>query len=744
MKLTSSGVDSITHGDVETNKFGFIFNGKMADILSSKLYTDKYYAPVRELICNARDAHVAAGTEDKPFVVHLPCRSEPYFSVRDYGTGLTHDEVVRIFTQYGATTKDDTNEAIGCLGLGSKSPFAYTDEFQVWAYKDGVCNIYLCLKESGVPEDKRFNTCKTTEPNGVEVRFNVSPQDFSAFSDRLAKMFFLRDYMKVVDKSNSFSFLKIPPRMCAIYDFLETDDYRRVIGGDKVSIEMGGVIYKVESQYGEIPELDSFNFKVNYGKKVLIHAEIGDVDVAISREHVELTKKTKQFIKRAIKEFEDVILGKVYNEINKEKGFFRKILRYKTLRNTYGEFAVVKRLTKKYEALCRAIKNFGITSIIPRKRTSAPLYIYNQFSNFTDIVRDMLSGKYPTFVDVSQRSVIPPEIRAAANATDVSLHCIRDVKLILICKKLGIPVKSLADFSKYKPARKKGTNVSRKDHSEDPTYISTSGFSTELLVSRISEVKDAYAKGASIWWFTDEQRRTALDLSTLFKNTLPPFLRKYPVDSRYHEIMNNLDRNSDGIGVVAETPAAIARAEGNSRFINIVEAVKEFMKDKARIKQAVEYAIYDALDKRVRYFASYGVPLCKLFIEKFKLAERDNSTGYTDLIPYIKQVLILHPTVDNKTIVTRPSVLDRAIIDHLYSYPIRVAASDFEGTINDYISKEIPLIRALLRSTYMPSLDLSHYSPGVQEDINEYLRVVCRRLTKELKEASSNTNTNNN
>lgn len=68
---------------------------KSFQILSSSLYANKIRAIIRELSCNAFDSHVAAGKQDVPFYVHFPTYLEPYFYVRDFGIGLTHDQVDR-------------------------------------------------------------------------------------------------------------------------------------------------------------------------------------------------------------------------------------------------------------------------------------------------------------------------------------------------------------------------------------------------------------------------------------------------------------------------------------------------------------------------------------------------------------------------------------------------------------------------------------------------------------------------
>ena len=129
----------------EVGDFKIKASAKAFSILSSGLYANKIRAIVRELSCNAVDSHVASGRTDTPFDVHLPNDLEPWFSIRDYGTGLSHEQVSSIYTTYFESTKTESNDYIGALGLGSKSPFAYTDNFTVTAIKDGKKGIYLSL-----------------------------------------------------------------------------------------------------------------------------------------------------------------------------------------------------------------------------------------------------------------------------------------------------------------------------------------------------------------------------------------------------------------------------------------------------------------------------------------------------------------------------------------------------------------------------------------------------------------------
>lgn len=162
----------------------------MFKILSDKLYSDKILAVIREYGCNAFDAHVMAGTQDKPFDVHLPNNFEPYFFIRDYGTGLSEEEVYDIYTTYGKSTKSDRNDQIGALGLGSKSAFAYVDQFVVQSWHGGMLKTYNAfMDESGEPNIIKMSEEDSTEPNGVKVQLMAKTEDISSFADRAKKVF---------------------------------------------------------------------------------------------------------------------------------------------------------------------------------------------------------------------------------------------------------------------------------------------------------------------------------------------------------------------------------------------------------------------------------------------------------------------------------------------------------------------------------------------------------------------------
>ena len=140
-------------------------------ILSSNLYSDPILAVIRELSCNANDSHKMAGVE-KPFYLHIPLPEEPFFLIRDYGTGIPEDLIYNIYTSYFVSTKVDNENQTGCFGLGSKTPFAIVDEYTVTSYCDGKKISYLMKKVDGLPTVSKISEESSNE-TGLEIKFNI-------------------------------------------------------------------------------------------------------------------------------------------------------------------------------------------------------------------------------------------------------------------------------------------------------------------------------------------------------------------------------------------------------------------------------------------------------------------------------------------------------------------------------------------------------------------------------------------
>src|SRR5579862_6090082 len=94
-------------------------------------YSNKELAPLREYSTNARDSHIASGMPYRPIEITHPTVMEPELKIRDFGKGLTIDQLEEIYFKYWKSTKRNTNDQNGCLGIGAKSAFAYAPFYTV-------------------------------------------------------------------------------------------------------------------------------------------------------------------------------------------------------------------------------------------------------------------------------------------------------------------------------------------------------------------------------------------------------------------------------------------------------------------------------------------------------------------------------------------------------------------------------------------------------------------------------------
>ena len=159
-------------------------NSGLITTLSTTLYSDNFLATVREVICNAWDSHKVSGRRDIPVQIEL---NQQTLMIRDFGKGIPHNKMRDIYFDYGGSTKTASEEETGGFGLGSKSPFSYTDFFNVENNYEGIKGIYTISRGSeetkGMPDMIEITRVPTTE-SGVAVEIPVAdPKDVEKFTD---------------------------------------------------------------------------------------------------------------------------------------------------------------------------------------------------------------------------------------------------------------------------------------------------------------------------------------------------------------------------------------------------------------------------------------------------------------------------------------------------------------------------------------------------------------------------------
>ena len=294
MQLSTYGNAAQVSGVEHTQAFQMQMNSKMFSILTDKLYQNKEGAVIRELSANARDAHVEAGKPDLPFELTLPTWLSDEFKIRDFGTGIDPKKFYDIYTNLGESTKDNDNTTIGAYGLGSKTPFAITDSYTIRNFWNGTVYVYAAFKDAGMPTVSLLGSEATTEANGLEISVDVSNSgNKSSFVKECAKQLAYFEVKPTIVNMDDFEWHSVVDLSQGYH--LKTRYYNQ-----QITIVMGGIPYVASSD-----DLYDKTRDLLRRTEVVLVAELGEVDIPPSRESLELTTKTLQFIEAKVAKIKD-------------------------------------------------------------------------------------------------------------------------------------------------------------------------------------------------------------------------------------------------------------------------------------------------------------------------------------------------------------------------------------------------------------------------------------------------------
>ncbi len=312
MKLEQKVGNVFLSENLVSHKFRVKINRQSFKLLYGDLYSDKVRAIIRELSTNANDSHIAAGKADAPFEVHLPSDLEPYFYVRDFGTGLSPDQICGedgIYITFCDSNKSNSDDYTGCLGLGSKSPLSYTDNFTVESNYNGLKYSYAVFMDAeGQPSITPLGSCETDEPNGMKIEFPVKESDYREFAGKAAEV---------------LSWFKLRPRVIGEANF-EFESHEYLHKTDRYGIRkerqngslviMSNVAYPVDADdftYNKINDIE--RAVLDWGVDLFV--DIGDVEFVPSREKLSLTEKTianvKKYLAEAIQSIKEELEAQV-------------------------------------------------------------------------------------------------------------------------------------------------------------------------------------------------------------------------------------------------------------------------------------------------------------------------------------------------------------------------------------------------------------------------------------------------
>jgi hypothetical protein len=270
-------------------------------------YSNTRLAVVREISANALDANLEANAS-RPIEVKLPTSMNPSFAVRDFGGGLSKEDVFGLYSKYGKSTKRTSNNYIGAFGIGKFAPLSYGDSFTCTSFHGGLKIAYnIFVDESDDTKIVELFSEPSNEPTGLNIEVAISDGDISDFKDickKFFKFFSKEDMPKFIGVEEDF--IKENKITLEAKDdswfFLDEDSGGYRYGGYHAHVIMGRVSYPLDSQALNVKRFVQDDQKARIIGQIIsssnfyLRVPLGSVKLHHSRESLEYNKTTQQKI----------------------------------------------------------------------------------------------------------------------------------------------------------------------------------------------------------------------------------------------------------------------------------------------------------------------------------------------------------------------------------------------------------------------------------------------------------------
>lgn len=273
-------------------------------------YSDTILATMREIIANGIDV-----SNGRKVDVQLPTKLEPNFIVKDYGCGLSEEDMMGLYTKYGKSTKRDSNNVIGGFGIGRFAPLSYTDSFIVISVCDGQKTAYtIRVDENDDTVVSKMFSESAKEDNGIYVQVPIQIKDIESFKLKFKKFsHYLGDKINLLNEEWD---QELPNFSCDSFDFYEKQGYldHQDIAA-KPHVLMGGILY---------PVVEHSSYRC-FKRGVVYKAEIGEFKLHHSRESLEYNDKTVAALSKASEKILKNIEKNVNEQIKDAEGLYDAI-----------------------------------------------------------------------------------------------------------------------------------------------------------------------------------------------------------------------------------------------------------------------------------------------------------------------------------------------------------------------------------------------------------------------------------
>ncbi len=307
----------VTGTDLDVEEIGGSFKQKEAKItdkntpyifsLLSKIYSKPKASIVREITSNCFDAHIAVNKQNEVVFVRLYIddSGQHFIEFVDKGTGISESMMDDIYMSYGESTKRESDDFIGCFGLGSKSPFSESNYFYVITKFGGKESTYL-LNSSPMSKptyDCLIEVAVDQEDTGTTVRVPIKPGETSLWERAISEQLRYFKNVYVVNFPSVVNDYKIRK----FNSFQIREDFFLANVGAKLHLCLGDVYYPI--QFEELNESTIyFNGALTFN--------IGELEVSPNREELSYSDKTTKALKAKLKEFKKEIREIVLEEKN--------------------------------------------------------------------------------------------------------------------------------------------------------------------------------------------------------------------------------------------------------------------------------------------------------------------------------------------------------------------------------------------------------------------------------------------
>jgi len=318
MKINVNTIsDKEVQGTGQVKSMGMSDNvqGIIFQMFTSNIYSNPIGTVVREITSNCFDSHIEADV-DKPVIIRLSVDETTeirYISFIDFGVGMSPERVEEIYTIYFESTKRDNNDEIGGFGIGGKTPLAYKrytyagkgeydNSFFVITKYNGIKYTYSIFEGEKSPQYVLLGTEPTKEHNGTEIKIPVLDSDIYKFETEIIKQLYYFE---------NLVFEGFSDRVTNDYKIYKGENflYRGNNVSDFAHVCLGRVAYPIDYSILDISKYD-------YRFPVAINVPIGAINVVASREQLDYSDATIEYLKLKLNEVKQELISLLEKQNN--------------------------------------------------------------------------------------------------------------------------------------------------------------------------------------------------------------------------------------------------------------------------------------------------------------------------------------------------------------------------------------------------------------------------------------------